>query len=132
MRIPLVVAIASAAVFSPTNAANLLQCVDPDVANAFLVFKNEPDRRITDELPVFYESIPVPDNFTFVGSSQSSRANSVAYRTTLPPVEAQELVEYSLVTSGWQLAAHRVSNESFGVSIQRGAATTRIILQRPR
>lgn len=95
--------IAASLICLPINALSedLLGCVNPDVAIAFLSAGNQSGRTISDELPQEFSLVQLPEDFLFIGSSKSATLTKIAFRTGRVPSDAVSVVENMFHERGW-------------------------------
>lgn len=87
--------------------ADLLQCVDPDIAAVFLHTGYSPPPVITREMPEDFPQFDPPRAFEFVGSSTQSTTTRIAYKTDLPVLRAEDQMVGALEASGFKRQPRR-------------------------
>ena len=99
------------AVISPIATADLLECVDPDIAAVFLHSGYSPAPVITREMPDSFPDFRHPKEFSFIGSSTRPNSIMIAYKTDLSLQLAEEEMASALEDSGFkrQPKQHRPS-----------------------
>lgn len=120
MRKPAVVAI-SAAFSLPVLGQDLLQCVDPDVANGLISgSRSETRLTVTRTLPEALSAYRAPDGFELIGSAVRGDAllTTTAFKTELDTAEAFAALLGSFEEDGWVVEPDQAPQQTFNVTSQ--------------
>lgn len=106
-------ALGSAAALSSIGALaqSPLQCVNPDIVNAFLLTSRDgPGFEFSDEPPAALARHEAPPQFVWIGSRSADFDTRAAYRTQLPAHEAQRAFLDSLHDAGFRVQERTAEN----------------------
>jgi hypothetical protein len=112
-------AVAAIAVFATlANAAQPLQCTNPDILNG-LVFLGRSDQKmtVTRGSPGFLGNFRAPSGFHLIGSGvRGIGMDTVAYKTSLPGDKTYAALLAAFAAEGWEIEATPGAGATFNVA----------------